>query len=71
MMLRWRLFQAAIVLAVIFSNIHWEWTPNNYVAGLFGWLAAWGGTWLIFHRGNWREASQMGLPKKGERAGRW
>jgi len=30
----WRyLFQSLIIFAVVGSNIHFEWTPNGYVAG--------------------------------------
>ena len=32
----WKLFQIAIVAAVLFSNVHWQWTPNPLVAGLIG-----------------------------------
>jgi hypothetical protein len=37
----WHLLQAAILLAVVFSNIHWQWTPNGYLAGILGVVAAW------------------------------
>ena len=36
----WFLFQGLIVFAVAASNIHWHWTPNNYVVAVFGFLAA-------------------------------
>jgi hypothetical protein len=36
----WYVFQGAIMFAVIASNIHWQWTPNPYLAAGFGWLAA-------------------------------
>jgi hypothetical protein len=32
----WLLLQSAIVFAVIASNIHWQWTPNGYLAVLIG-----------------------------------
>lgn len=32
----WMLFQSAIIFAVISSNIHWNWTPNGYLASLIG-----------------------------------
>jgi hypothetical protein len=32
----WFLFQASIIFAVVASNIHWEWTPNKYLAGMIG-----------------------------------
>lgn len=31
-----KLFQTLIFVAVLFSNIHWQWTPNGYVASLIG-----------------------------------
>jgi hypothetical protein len=36
----WLLFQSLIIFAVIASNIHWQWTPNGYLAALLGWIAA-------------------------------
>ena len=30
------LFDAGVFLAVIFSNIYWEWTPNHILAGAIG-----------------------------------
>jgi hypothetical protein len=36
----WIGFQLAIIFAVIASNIHWQWTPNGYVAGLSGLVTA-------------------------------
>lgn len=36
----WYLFQGAIMFAVGSSNIVWNWTPNGYVVGLAGILAA-------------------------------
>jgi hypothetical protein len=32
----WMLFQGAIIFAVVSSNIHWNWTPNGYLASLIG-----------------------------------
>jgi hypothetical protein len=32
----WFLFQSLIVFAVMASNIHWQWTPNGYLASLIG-----------------------------------
>jgi len=28
------------MFAVRASNIHWHWTPNGYLAGILGWIAA-------------------------------
>jgi hypothetical protein len=36
----WLLLQGLIMFAVIASNIHWHWTPNGYLAGILGWIAA-------------------------------
>lgn len=36
----WKLLQISVVVAVVFSNIHWQWTPNGYVAALLGTVAA-------------------------------
>lgn len=30
----WKLFQIAVVFCVLMSNVHYEWTPNPYLAGL-------------------------------------
>ena len=32
----WKFFQYLIVCAVVMANVHWQWTPNPYVAGLMG-----------------------------------
>jgi len=32
----WFLLQSVIIFAVVASNIHWQWTPNPYLAGLIG-----------------------------------
>jgi uncharacterized membrane protein len=29
-----KLFQMLVFTAVMFSNIHWQWTPNGYLASL-------------------------------------
>jgi hypothetical protein len=29
-----------LIFAVVASNIHWHWTPNGYLAGILGWIAA-------------------------------
>lgn len=36
----WYLFQGSIVFAVVASNIHWQWTPNAYLAMMLGGIAA-------------------------------
>jgi hypothetical protein len=30
----WLLIQCAIMIAVLWANIYWQWTPNHVVAGL-------------------------------------
>ena len=46
------LFQSSIIFAVMASNIHWQWTPNGYLAGLIGVGLAYGLTRLlnVLHR---------------------
>jgi len=36
----WTLLRSLIMFAVMASNIHWHWTPNGYLAGILGWIAA-------------------------------
>ena len=36
----WLIFQSLIIFAVVASNIHWQWTPNGYLASLLGFLLA-------------------------------
>jgi len=36
----WLLLQSLIMFAVMASNIAWHWTPNGYLAGILGWIAA-------------------------------
>lgn len=36
----WFLLQSLIVFAVMASNIAWQWTPNTYLAGVLGFIAA-------------------------------
>lgn len=43
----WKLFQLTIVFLVIASNIHWQWTPNPYLAAVYGGMLAFGLTWLL------------------------
>ena len=32
--------QCVIVFAVVTSNIHYQWTPNPYLAGIIGFVCA-------------------------------
>ena len=43
----WYILQGLIMFAVIGSNIHWQWTPNPYVAGTLGAVAAFVTTALL------------------------
>lgn len=43
----WRLFQAFIVMLVMFANIYFGWTPNPYLPAVWGILAAVTATWLL------------------------
>jgi hypothetical protein len=36
----WKTLQLGTVLAVLFSNVHYQWTPNGYAAGIVAMLAA-------------------------------
>jgi len=45
------LLQSSIIFAVVASNIHWQWTPNPYLAGAIGPGLAYSLTRLI---GLWR-----------------
>jgi hypothetical protein len=38
------LLQSLVIFAVISSNIHWQWTPNRYLAGMIGVALAFGAT---------------------------
>jgi hypothetical protein len=50
-----KLFQTLVFMAVMFSNIRWQWTPNGYVASLLGGLAAFFATVLLVWCGErWR-----------------
>jgi len=41
------IFQIVVMFLVGCANIHWHWTPNPYVAGFFGLLAAMMATALL------------------------
>lgn len=36
----WKIFQAFVFMLVLFSNVHWQWTPNPYVAAFIGAVVA-------------------------------
>jgi hypothetical protein len=41
------LLQSLTIFAVVGSNIHWQWTPNTYLASGIGVLLAWAVTCVI------------------------
>src|SRR5712664_4015412 len=51
---KWRLFQLLIVFAVGAANIHWQWTPNPWVIGFLGVLAAMIATALLSRLIDWQ-----------------
>lgn len=36
----WKIFQVLIFVGVLFANIHWELTPNGYLASFLGVILA-------------------------------
>src|ERR1700687_791905 len=68
----WYVFQLIIIIAVVFSNIHWHWTPNGYLASLLGIAAAWLCTRIIVAavemvRWATRRAKAQRSPRPGDR----
>ena len=43
----WYVLQLTVFVAVVFSNIHWQWTPNKLLAALIGAGLAFAVTWLL------------------------
>jgi hypothetical protein len=43
----WKMIQASVVIALVFSNALWPWTPNPYVPVAFGVFAAGVLTWGV------------------------
>jgi hypothetical protein len=63
--LMWLLLQSAIIFAVLASNIHWQWTPNGYLAALIGIGIAFAATSAV----NWiadRASAGLGAPARRE-----
>lgn len=54
----WRILQGSIVLAAIWANIRWEYTPNGYVAAFLGVAAAFFVTGFLVKFLDWRRARQ-------------
>lgn len=42
-----KLFQMTVFTLVLFANVHWQWTPNGYVASLGGAIVAYSATHLM------------------------
>jgi hypothetical protein len=55
------LMQALIFCAVVGSNIHWQWTPNQYLASGIGAGLAWVATHIVV---KWRDRQQTALDAK-------
>lgn len=49
-----KLFQLVIIGLVIASNIHWQWTPNPYLAAIIGVGFSFGATSLLLWCVDWR-----------------
>jgi hypothetical protein len=56
--MRWRLFQALIMMLVLFANIRWQLTDKPMIAGGWGLIAAISATWLVV---KYQEAREIGL----------
>jgi hypothetical protein len=67
----WKLFQLSIFIAVLFSNVHYQWTPNGYLASIYAGFAALAATvlvnWLI---AGWKLALGLVLGQKRVNNGR-
>jgi hypothetical protein len=57
----WYALQGGIITAVAVSNIYWHWTPNPYLVGTAGWLAALIVTGFVVGRLERRAARKAGL----------
>jgi hypothetical protein len=60
----WFLLQGSIVFAVIASNIHWQWTPNGYLASLIGVGAAFGVTQGVNELRAWKQRRALRTTRK-------
>jgi hypothetical protein len=62
------LLQGLIICALVGSNIHWQWTPNQYLASGIGAGSAWIAThmvvaWRDRYRQNRQKRSSAGLSR--------
>ena len=55
------LLQALVAFAVLASNVHWQWTPNSYLAGIIAALAVWLLTIFPFQLRRWVSAWRLKL----------
>lgn len=57
--------QLAIVVAVVGSNIQWQWTPNGYAAAALGVALAFGATvtlsWILDLLRRRRQGASLGI----------
>jgi hypothetical protein len=60
----WKLLQLVVFVAVYFTGIYYEWTPNGYVLGVLTFLAALFATLLL----SWAfDARRVLLIKQGDK----
>jgi len=50
----WKLFQLAVVLAVLLSDAAYKWSNNGYATALLAAYAAYAATCLVYSLRNWR-----------------
>lgn len=60
----WFLFQSLIIFAVMASNIHWEWTPNGYLASLIAGGLAILATVVINELRAWKQSESTRTARK-------
>ncbi len=66
----WKLLQLVVFLAVSFTGIYYQWTPNGLVLGLVAGICAFGATVLLgdfFRLVRWT-SKKLGLVLRQERA---
>lgn len=69
----WWVLQAVVALAVVFSNIYFEWTPNGYLAAIIAWGAAYFASFLLSSAIDWLRVKprQSSVNKDGLGDARW
>ena len=66
-----KLFQMAVFTLVLFSNVHWQWTPNGYLASLLATAAAFVATVILIkavETGRW--LADLRAAPRSSRSGR-